>query len=131
LSISFGRMRLQWSTIPRDIRKNLEQSLLEKGNDFSIGELSDFLEESLQMNCRWNANENIRKMVYNGIKRWFGDKNNILVDKKGLCDIIYGFGEVNTKWVHIPKEIRECVYNGIEKHSSHFNSHDISNILYE
>jgi hypothetical protein len=124
-------MRLQWGEIPTDTRHNLEQLLLERGNEFSIGELSVFLEESLQkMRCRWNENENIKKMVYNGIKRWFGDKNKILADSQGLTEIIFRFGGVKMKWLDIPKEIRECFYNGIEKNSSRFNSWEINKILY-
>jgi hypothetical protein len=123
-------MGLQWETIPTDIRRNLEQSLLEKVNDFSISELAGFVKGSVGMNYRWDENKNVREMVYNGIKSWFSDKNRISADKQALSNIIYCFGEMKMIWADFPKEIKECFYNGIEKNYSRFNSHDISNILY-
>jgi hypothetical protein len=124
-------MGLQWETIPTDIRRNLEQSLLGRGNDFSVSLLSGFVKGSTGLNYRWDENLDMKKLVYHGIKRYYGDKNRIPPDSsQGISNIIYGFGEMELKWADFPKEIKECIYNGIEKNSSGFTSQEISNILY-
>jgi hypothetical protein len=122
-------MKLQWSTVPPDIQRNLEQSLLARGNDFSSIELSGFLEGSVKMNYRWDENKEMKKMIYNGIKRWYGDKNKIPIDTQTIASIISSFGEIKFKWADIPREIKECFYNGIEKNYSQFNSQAIRNII--
>jgi hypothetical protein len=124
-------MKLQWETIPVGIRRNLEQSLLEKGKEFPISVLCGFVVGSVRMNYRWDENEEVKKMVYNGINRWYGDKNRIVADHgHGISNLIYSFGAMKMNWMDIPKEIKECFYNCIEKNSSRFISLEVSSILY-
>jgi hypothetical protein len=82
------------------------------------------------MNYRWDENQDMQKFVYNGIKRWFGNKNKVSVDNQALSNIIYSFGQLKMKWIDIPQEIKECFYNGIEKNSSRFISREIGDIIY-
>jgi hypothetical protein len=127
---SFGGMKLQWSAISPVLQRNLEQSLLTRGNDFSSVELSGFLKGSLGMNYRWDENNDMEKMIYNEIKRCYGDKNRISTDPLGIANIIYSFGEMKFKWADIARDIKECLYNGIEKNYSRSISQAISNIIY-
>jgi hypothetical protein len=127
---SFGEMELQWSAISPDIQRNLEQSLLARGNNFSSAGIAGFLKGSSGMNYRWDENKEMKKMIYNGIKRYYGDKNRILPDPLGIANIIYSFGEMKFKWWDIPRDIKECLYNGIEKNYSQFTSQQISYIIY-
>jgi hypothetical protein len=126
-------MELQWNTIPISIRRNLEQSLLERGNEFSASSLSGFLKGSSGMSYGWSDNHDVQKMIYYGIKRWFGDKNRVSADTQALSSIICSFGQLKmnqTTKKDIPKEIKESFYNGIEKNFSQFISREISNIFY-
>jgi hypothetical protein len=85
---------------------------------------------SLGMNYRWDENKEMKRMIDNGIKRCFGDKNRISTDHQAIANIIYSFGEMKFKWADIPKDIKECFYNGIEKGYARFISQAISNIIY-
>jgi hypothetical protein len=123
-------MELLWNTVPTVLQRNLEQSLLTRGNDFSSSLLTGFLVGSVGMNYRWEENKNMRKMIFDGIKRCYGDKNRIPADPQAIANIIYSFGEMKFKWADIPRDIKECLYNGIEKNYSRFIAQEISNIIY-
>jgi hypothetical protein len=123
-------MKLQWNTISTVLQRNLEQSLLERGNDFSTVEIAGFLKGSLGMNYRWDENEDMKEIIYNGIKRCYGDKKRYLTDPQGIANIIYSFGEMKFKWTDFPRDIKKCFYNGIEKNYSRFESQTVSNIIY-
>jgi hypothetical protein len=123
-------MKVLWHTIPTIVRENLKQSLLARGNDFSSSSIAGFLKGSLGMNYRWDENKDMKKMIYNGIKRFYGDKNRVATDSQGIANIIYSFGEMKFKWADIPKDIKECLYNEIEKNYSRFESQHVSNIIY-
>jgi hypothetical protein len=123
-------MKLQWNNVPTVIRGKLEQSLLTRGNDFSSAELAGFLKGALRMNYRWDENEEMKRMIDNGIKRCYGDKNRISTNPQAIANIIYNFGEMRFKWADIPRDIKECLYNGIEKNYSRFISQNVSNIIY-
>jgi hypothetical protein len=130
LLISFGAMKLQWNTVPLGIQRNLEQSLLARGNDLLTIDLSGVLTGGVKMNYRWDENKDMKRMIDNGIKRFYGDKNRISTDPQGIANIIYSFGEMKFKWADIPRDIKECFYNGIEKNYSRFISQNVSNIIY-
>jgi hypothetical protein len=105
--------------------------LIERGTDFSISGLCGFVVGSVRMNYRWDENKEVKKMVYNGIHRWYGHRNKIVADHgQGISNLIYSFGAMKMNWTDIPKEIKECFYNCIEKNSSRFNSQGIATILY-
>jgi hypothetical protein len=108
LFISFGGMNLQWDTIPTDIRGHLEQTLLTRGNDFSLREICDFLVGSLGLNYRWNENKEMRNMVYTQIKRYYGDQNRIPHDAQAIVNILFSFGLMEMKWTNVSKSIRLC-----------------------
>jgi hypothetical protein len=71
--------------------------------------------------------------TFQAIKKRFGDKNNIRTDSQDrpwLSDTTFSFGKMERKWVDVPKHIKECFYNGIEKNYHWFSSQEISNIIY-
>jgi hypothetical protein len=123
-------MGLHWEKIPLEIRSKVGQSSVENGGDFPIRELSQFLLRNLGNKSNLFENNHFREMVYNGLYQNYNDKDKILVNCQGLSNILYSFGEMNIEWYDIPKHIRECFYNAIEVNSPHFNSVDISTILY-
>jgi hypothetical protein len=123
-------MKLQWNTVPTVLQRNLEQSLLARGNGFLSVGIAGLLMGSLGMNYRWDENNDMKKFIYNGIKRCYGNKNRVATDPQAIANIIYSFGEMKFKWADIPKDIRECIYNGIEKNYSLFNYKAISSIIY-
>jgi hypothetical protein len=53
------------------------------------------------MNYRWDENKETKKMIYDGIKRCYGDKNKISTNPQGIANIIYSFGEMKFKWADI------------------------------
>jgi hypothetical protein len=128
--VSFGGMKLQWNTVPPVIQRNLEQLLLARGNDFSSAGIAGFLKGSSGMNYRWDENEEMKRMIDNGIKRCYGDKNRISTDGQGIANIIYSFGRMKFKWWDLPRDIKESFYDGIEKNYSRFCSQEIANIIY-
>jgi hypothetical protein len=128
-STSFGDMTLRWENTPTEIRKILEQSLLERGNDFRSRALSDFIKGTSGMKYRWYRNTDIRTIVYNGIINWYEDEKRIPPDAETVSNIISSFGEMRILWIDLPKTVKECFYRGIQQNFSRFSSQDISKIL--
>jgi hypothetical protein len=123
-------MGLYWDKIPLEIRIKVGKSLVRNEGDFPVRGLSQFLMRSLRNKSKWFENNHIREIVYNGLYQSYHEKDKILVDSQGLSNILYSFGEMNIDWCDIPKHIRQCFYNAIEVNAPHFNSVDISTILY-
>jgi hypothetical protein len=122
-------MKLLWKNTPEEIRKILEQSLLKRGNDFRSRAFTDFLKGSCGMKYPWYKNKELKTIVFNGITKWYADKNRIPPDSETVSSIISSFGELRMEWIHLPKAIKDYFYMGIQQNFSRFTSQEISKIL--
>jgi hypothetical protein len=133
-------MKLLWANTPDEIRKILEQSLLERGNDFRSRAISDFLKGSCGMKYPWHKNNGIKTIVYNGITSWYNDHSRTPPDSETVSNIISSFGEMKLQyyrtfgeltmeWIDLPMSVKKCFYMGIQQNSSRFTSQEISKIL--
>ena len=123
-------MEREWDTLPPQVKRELESSLLSQGSQFSREQLSGFLIGSLGMKYRWDKSRKITDMVFRGINKDLGDRNRIKESQsQSIANIIYSLGEMEWKWEELPSDVRRSLCCGIEYLSGRLNPQEASNII--
>jgi hypothetical protein len=126
LLCSFKNLDLRWSTMPESVQMKLKQALLSTGSRMNIIDLSTFISSAREIYFRWYEDPELRKMVFENVRRCLSDKDGMKkAGRQPIVNILEFFGEMKLKWVDLPEELRTTIQNVLSGFSNNFSKSDL------
>jgi hypothetical protein len=125
-----GAMGLQWKDLPVRIQERLEQALFIKAENMNEVGLSCFMKGSVAMDYEWSKRERVKEMIFGRLKNLYNGENGQTRSGRGIANMIFCLGELNSKWKELPSDIQGIIFNGIERCGSSFDSQAVSIIIF-
>jgi hypothetical protein len=114
-------VQLEWDDIPETVKNNLETQLEKNYKEFDMVSLTYLLRGSVFMKYRWYEKKKIRETILQCFSRAFRPSKEQWSDNH-FAACIFDLGKVGMKWVDLPTDVQETIFNEVGERINSFRS---------